>query len=101
MDIPSAALYCHSEHFIDKITEEIIHRSNNRSKIPNQEFYRHVDYEFYYGLGIYNCKSTWSVENVVRKFMLLYKSWTSLEKVRKKSLHDEISNRKFRYQRLP
>ena len=85
MDIPSAALYCHSEHFIDQITEEIIHRSNNRSKIPNQEFYRHVNYEFYYGLGIYNCKSTWSAENVVRKFML--QKLDLFRKSKKKKVH--------------
>ena len=47
--------------------------SSDGKKIPNREFYWSADQEFPSRLGILKCKSAWSTDKCVRKFMILRK----------------------------
>ena len=91
--------------------------SSIAKKILDYEFDWAVGHEFYYGLGIRNCKSAWSADKFDKKLMLLRKNQSSLEKNfihqkiffssewksnnKKERLQDEGSEIKISYQRLP
>ena len=61
-NIRSVAFHCKSGHFTDR------------------EFYWSADHEFYTRLGIWNGRSVWSTDRFVRKFILLHKNESFLEK---------------------
>ena len=48
--------------------------------VPDQEFYWSAHHEFYTRLGIWNGRSVWSTDRFVRKFILLHKNESFLEK---------------------
>ena len=66
---------CQVLHFIVNQDTSLI-----RNKVPNQEFDWGSSHGFYSRLGVWTCKSVWSVKKFVRKFMLLFKNESSLEK---------------------
>ena len=66
---------CQVLHFIVNQDTSLI-----RNKVPNQEFDWGYSHGFYSRLGVWTCKSVWSVKKFVRKFMLLFKNESSLEK---------------------